>query len=91
MAGGPTVLVTYPSWLGSGAITLDHSAAYWTMEETGGTRGQIATCGLSGCANTPTTLAYTKTSTTPSVGIAVDASHVYWTDFGRGEVLRLAK
>jgi hypothetical protein len=88
--GKPTVLATYPLWLGGGAIAADASGVYWSLEDISGTFGEIAGCAAGGCGGSPTVYA-TTTSTNQrlaSPAIAVDAANVYWVDPGVGGVFQ---
>lgn len=49
--------------------------------------GRIGKCNVAGCSNQPTTLA--EKLNNPR-GIALDADHVYWTDFGSGGTIATA-
>jgi hypothetical protein len=44
-------------------------------------------CAIGGCGGTPTVIATNQSA----LGIAVDATSVYWTNYGFGTVMRLAK
>lgn len=62
-------------------IAVDGTNVYWTTRF----GGQVEKCSIDGCADNPTALS-SSTMTTPSepAGIAIDATYVYWGDFGRG-------
>lgn len=95
--GSPTVLATYPSWLAGGALALDATDVYWSTEDGSGRYGEIVRCAIAGCGGKPTPLAITtgRSTTNPNAwaaqGLAVDATHVYWSDLGRGAVMMMAK
>jgi hypothetical protein len=89
--GAPTVLATYPSWLGAGALAVDAQNVYWSMESAEGTWGEIVRCSVGGCGGSPVSIGSTATRHVPTVGLAVDAARVYWTDLGSGAVFALAK
>lgn len=86
----PTVLVSYPEWLGGGAIAADSSGVYWSMEDVSRTFGEIVGCGSGGCGGKAKVYGETSTKA-PTVGIALAGTSVFWTDQGLGEVLRAAK
>ena len=91
-AGGSTVLAAYPSWLPGAALAVDGSNAYWTTEDAAGEWGQIVRCSLGGCGGKPAPLATTATANRAATrGLALDATSVYWTDPGSGQVLTLPK
>jgi hypothetical protein len=87
---GPTVLTSYPSWLGSSALAADANDLYWSAEDGGGTFGQIVRCPKTGCGAAREILA-TTSGPSPSAGIAVDATSVYRTDSNAGVVAMRAK
>ena len=81
--GKPTVLASYPLWLGSGAIAADASGVYWSLEDVSGTFGEIVGCASGGCGGAPTVYATTMSDNQwnlPTPGLAIDATNVYWTD-----------
>ena len=87
--GSGTLLVS-----GQGAIediAVDSAYIYWTDSQS----GTVAKCAIAGCGNSPTVIAASQVM--PMAGIAVDATSVYWTNFGTapnytdGSVMRLAK
>jgi hypothetical protein len=88
---GPTVLASYAAWWQTGVIASDGLDVYWTYEDQSANFGALVRCAVGGCAGQPTTLAITATKYSPTYGLALDATHVYWTDPGSGEVLSLAK
>ncbi len=83
---GPTVLATYSSWLGGGALVVDDTDLYWSTGDPSSGSGQIVRCRIDGCGGMPTPIASTATPD-PTPGLAVDAMNVYWTDPGRGAVM----
>jgi hypothetical protein len=87
----PTTLASYPTWLGAGAIAIDGANVYWSTEDAGGAWGTIARCAIGGCAGTPTKVGSTATLKSPTLGLALDATRVYWTDPGSGKVFAVAK
>ena len=87
--GNPTTLVSGVS-CPTGVVTDGVSVYYSELEYFGGGPtpglsdadvGRIVKCAVAGCSNQPTPLA--EKLNNPH-GIAVDASHVYWADFGSG-------
>jgi hypothetical protein len=89
--GSPTVLATYPSWLGGGAIAVDATDVYWTTEDGSGTYGEVVRCNIQGCGGKPIPIATTATKSRPTLGLALDATSVYWSDPGFGAVLMRSK
>ncbi len=89
----PTVLASYPTWRGGNAIAADASGVYWSTDDASGTLRQIVGCAAGGCGGHPKV--YATTSSTPNWpatrGVAVDATNVYWTNRGLGEVLTAPK
>jgi len=88
--GKPTVVASYPLWLGSGAIAADATGVYWSLEDVSGTFGEIVGCASGGCNGAPTVYATTKSNqqwNLPTPGLAIDATNVYWTDPAAGAVL----
>ena len=57
----PTVLASYPTWLGAGALAVDGTDVYWSMEDVSGMWGQIVRCAMGGCGGAPVPLASTAT------------------------------
>ena len=91
-AGGSTVLAAYPTWLSGAALAVDGSNLYWTTEDGAGDYGEVVRCSLGGCGGKPTPLATTDTRQRVATrGLALDATNVYWTDPGTGQVLTLPK
>ena len=88
--GNPTVLASYPLWLGGGAIVADATSVYWSTEDISGTFGEIVGCPSSGCNGAPKVYATTHTKA-PTRGVALDPSNVYWTDQGLAAVLATAR
>ncbi len=89
--GKPTVLASYPLWLGSGAIVADAKGVYWSLEDVSGTFGEIAGCAASGCSGAPAVYATTMSKSTwklPTSGLAIDAANLYWTDYAAGAVFQ---
>lgn len=84
--GNPTTLLSglhYPT-----GVATDGASVYFTEQQdfTGGATGdadigRISKCDVAGCSNQPTPLADKLNNPR---GVAVDASHVYWADFGSG-------
>ncbi len=87
----PSMLASYATWLGAGAIATDGTDVYWSVEQSGGTLGAIVKCAVGGCGGTPTLVGTTSTQQSPTVGLALDATRVYWSDPGSGRVLAVSK
>jgi hypothetical protein len=88
--GNPTVLASYPVWLGAGGIAADATGVFWSTEDVSGTFGEIVGCAATGCGGAPKVYATTHTLSNdrePTPGVAIDATNVYWTDQGLGAVL----
>jgi hypothetical protein len=85
------MLASYATWLGAGAIAVDGTEVYWSLEQSGGTLGAIVKCAIGGCGGTPALVGMTSTQQSPTVGLALDATRVYWTDPGSGRVLAVSK
>jgi hypothetical protein len=85
----PTQLIPPPPPTGSSGdgysmpIAVDTSNVYFTNQ----TALTILSCAVGGCGGVAKVLATGQTS----AGIAVDATAIYWTDYARGTVMRLAK
>ena len=80
--GTPTVLATTTQAFG---IATDGVNVYWVA---GGVNGKVLKCAVGGCGGNPTILAFNQND--PYM-IAVDSKNVYWTNFGGGQVTRVAK
>ncbi len=65
-----------------GQIAVDGASVYF-VDTYGYGLGRILKCAKKGCNNSPTTLA---SGLNGAVGIAVDASNVYWTETGNNVV-----
>jgi hypothetical protein len=89
-AAGPLVLASYPQWLPGAALLVDGTDLYWTTEDATGRYGEVVRCAVGGCGAAPTPLATTRTSQATR-GLAVDATNVYWSDPGTGQILTRRK
>jgi len=85
------ILASYSAWLGSGAIAADEQRVYWSTEDTTGGFGEIVECSIGGCGGQPTPIAKTQTSKYPTIGLALGAQSIYWSDIGEGKILSLPK
>ncbi len=86
---GVSVLARYDQWFASQAIAADDSAAYWTVGNSGGgsaaiVRGRVG-------ASTDMTEQLSLLATGATLGIALDAQYVYWSDVEQGAILKHAK
>jgi hypothetical protein len=89
--GSSVILASYSAWLGSGAIAADEQRVYWSTEDTTGGFGEIVECSIGGCGGQPTPIAKTQTSKYPTIGLALGAQSIYWSDIGEGKILSLPK
>lgn len=89
--GSPLVLAQYASWLGGAALAVDATSVYWSSEDGSGTYGEIVRCAIGGCGGKPTPVGATTGRGYGTPGVAVDATHVFWTDRIRGAVMMTAK
>jgi hypothetical protein len=76
-ASGPTLLMT-PTAAGSEALAVDDQNIYWTNGNPAG-YGSVMQCAKASCGTTVTVLASGRSS---PMGIAVDATDVYWVESG---------
>jgi hypothetical protein len=83
-AGGPFLLASRQQYAQS--LAIGSEAAYWLASldgvslELGGSAGQLVECPIAGCGADPVVLATEQGSPR---AVAVDATHVYWTTFGK--------
>lgn len=80
--GGNPTMLTSGSW--TFGLDVDATDVYFTTQN-GGT---ISKCAIGGCNQTPTTLVVGQSS---PYFLAVDATAVYWTNYGSNSVMKLAK
>lgn len=85
----PILLASYEQWFASATIVASESAAYWTVGMSGGGGARLVRSRMDASAGDPTDVASLNTGAT--LGIALDADYVYWSDLNEGAILKHAK
>jgi hypothetical protein len=66
-------------------VVVDNMNVYW-----GDSSGYVYKCAVGGCGGTPTSLSPSE-GASPSYGIALDATYVYWSNESQGTIARVSK